>query len=142
MNPAELENLRRAIRDSRGDIREEYRGVVHELDFRRRFTESVKRHPLGWIGGAVTAGLAATLFGFGGKKSRATDSPHASSVHQGAAIPSPPLARIGWIAGAIELGKILYPILKPLLMPVLIPLASELIGKTTRQGLVKRPPVH
>jgi hypothetical protein len=140
MSPTELDNLRRNIRNSRGEIRDEYRGVVYELDFRRRFTESVKRHPLGWIGGAVTAGLAATLFGFGGRRTRdmVESGNEAPQRDQAISSSSPALARVGWIAGAIELGKILYPVLKPVLMPLLMPLATDLIGKATRSGLAKR----
>jgi hypothetical protein len=102
--------------------------LVHELDLRRRFSESVKRHPLGWIGGAVSAGLLATLFGTGGRKK--TASPAAAT----ATVAASTIGRAGWIAGALEVGKILYPVVKPILMPVV----TELLGNITRSGLAKK----
>jgi hypothetical protein len=44
------------------------------------------------------------------------------------------LARIGWIAGALEVGKILYPVLKP----VVVPLITDLAGRVARSGLMRR----
>jgi hypothetical protein len=124
----ELIRLQQAVRESRNDLSREYSGLVHELDFRRRFTESVKRHPLGWIGGAVSAGLLATLFGTGGRTK--TTSPVAST----ATVAASTLGRAGWIAGALEFGRILYPLVKPILMPVV----TEFLGNAARSGLAKR----
>ena len=125
---SDLIRLQQAVRDSRIDLSREYSGLIHELDFRRRFTESVKRHPLGWIGGAVSAGLLAALFGKGGRKR--TPSPAAAT----ATVAASALGRAGCIAGALEVGRILYPAVKPILMP----LVTELLGNVARSGLAKR----
>jgi hypothetical protein len=125
---SEIIRLRQNLRENRATISREYSGLVHDLDFRRRFTESVKRHPLGWIGGAVSTGLVAALFRAGNRKRHSVS----ASVPVTAA-PST-LARAGWIAGALEVGRILYPVLQPLLMP----LVSDLLVKITRSGLAKR----
>lgn len=124
---SDLIRLQQAVRESRSDLSREYSGLVHELDFRRRFSESVKRHPLGWIGGAVSAGLLATLFGTGSRKKNA--SPAAATT-----VAASTLGRTGWIAGALEVGRILYPVVKPILMPVV----TELLGNITRSGLAKK----
>jgi len=124
---SDLIRLQQAVRESRSDLSHEYSGLVHELDFRRRFSESVKRHPLGWIGGAVSAGLLATLFGTGSRKK--TASPAAATT-----VAASTLGRTGWIAGALEVGRILYPVVKPILMPVV----TELLGNLTRSGLAKK----
>jgi len=125
---SDLIRLQQAVRESRSDLSREYSGLVHELDFRRRFSESVKRHPLGWIGGAVSAGLLATLFRTGSRKK--TASPAAAT----ATVAASTLGRTGWIAGALEVGRILYPVVKPILMPVV----TELLGNITRSGLAKK----
>jgi hypothetical protein len=125
---SDLIRLQQSVRESRSDLSREYSGLVHELDFRRRFTESVKRHPLGWIGGAVSAGFLATLFGTGSRKKTASPAAATSTV------PASTLSRSGWIAGALEVGRILYPVVKPMLMPVI----SELLGNITRSGLAKK----
>lgn len=122
----ELIRLQQAVRESRADMKREYSGLVREFDLKRRFTESVKRHPLGWIGGAVSAGLLAALFGTGrpGKvTARAAAAPSASTI-------APALSRAGWIAGALEIGKLLYPVLRPVV--------TELLGNLARSGLAKR----
>jgi hypothetical protein len=124
---SDLIRLQQAVRESRSDLSREYSGLVHELDFRRRFSESVKRHPLGWIGGAVSAGLLATLFGTGSRKK--TASPATATT-----VAASTLGRTGWIAGALEVGRILYPVVKPILMPVV----TELLGNITRSGLAKK----
>jgi hypothetical protein len=139
-SPSDLLRLRQAVRDSRLDITREYAGLVDELDFKRRFTESVKRHPLGWIGGAVSAGLLATIFGIGGRKKTASPSIGSDFVPSTAAtgVAASTLGRAGWIAGALELGKVLYPVLKPIVMP----LVTELLGNVARSGLAKRGRLH
>jgi hypothetical protein len=135
-SPSELIRLRQAVRESRLDITREYSGLVEELDFKRRFTESVKRHPLGWLGGAVSAGLLATIFGASGRKKTATPSIGSAAVSSpgvtGVATSS--LGRAGWIVGALELGKVLYPLLKPIVMP----LVTDVLGNVARSGLAKR----
>jgi hypothetical protein len=125
---SEMITLRQAVRESRAGLSREYSGLIHELDFRRRFTESVKRHPIGWIGGAVSAGLLATFFGTGSRKKTATPAAPPSQT----AVSS--IGRAGWIAGALEFGRILYPVVKPILMPVV----TELLGNIARSGLAKK----
>ena len=122
--PSELSRLQQAVRESRVDISREYSGLLHELDFRRRFTDSVKRHPLGWIGGAVSAGIVASLFGTGGRKK----SPVSVAPKTGSTSSLP--ARAGWITGAIEIGRILYPVLRPVV--------TELLGNVARSSLARR----
>jgi hypothetical protein len=129
----ELTRLRQEVHASRQEALSEYQGLLHELDFRSRFKESVKRHPFGWLGGAAAAGLVATLFGFGGKGSRKKPSVTPTPISPSPS-PTPSLARIGWIAGAVEIGKFLYPLLKPIVMPVVV----DFLGRTARSGLVKR----
>jgi hypothetical protein len=125
---SDLIRLQQAVRESRSDLTREYVGLVHELDFRRRFTESVKRHPLGWIGGAVSAGLLATLFGTGSRKK--TSPPEVET----ATVAASTLGKAGWIAGALEVVRILYPVVKPILMP----LVTDLLGTIARSGLAKK----
>lgn len=122
----EMIRLQQAVRESRANVNREYSGVVREFDFKRRFTESVKRHPLGWIGGAVSAGLLAALFGPGrpGKVSAR------AAAHPSAPTMVPTLSRAGWIAGALEIGKLLFPVLRPVV--------TELLGNLARSGLAKR----
>jgi hypothetical protein len=131
-SPSDLIRLRQAVRESRLDITREYSGLIEELDFKRRFTESVKRHPLGWIGGAVSAGLLATIFGVGGRKKTAT--PPISATSSTVGVTAATLGRAGWIAGALELGKVLYPVLKPIVMPII----TDVLGNVARSGLAKR----
>ena len=123
-SPSELIRLQQAVRESRIDVSREYSGLIYELDFRRRFTESVKRHPLGWIGGAVSAGLLATFFGTGGRKK--ASSPVAATATVAAAT----LGRASWIAGVLEIGKLLYPVLRPVV--------TDLLSNAARAGLSKR----
>lgn len=122
----ELTRLRQALRESRADMSREYSGLVREFDLKRRFTESVKRHPIGWIGGAVSAGLLAALFG-PGRTRKASSRPVASASASPAA---PALSGAGWIAGALQIGKFLYPVLRPVV--------TELLGNLARSGLAKR----
>jgi hypothetical protein len=135
-SPSDLIRLRQAVRESRLDITREYSGLIEELDFKRRFTESVKRHPLGWIGGAVSAGLLATIFGVGGRKKSSAPSIGSAAVSSTGVtgVAATTLGRAGWIAGALELGKVLYPVLKPIVMPIL----TDVLGNVARSGLAKR----
>lgn len=126
----ELLKLRQELRESRASVVREYSALLSDLDLRKRFTESVKRHPLGWIGGAAAAGLLATLFG-GGKAGK-KGAPKASSPPvTGAGTPAGGgLAKAGWIGAALEVGKLLYPILRPVVV--------EFAGNAARSVLAKR----
>jgi len=130
----DLIRLRQAVRESRLGISREYAGLVTALDVRTRFTESVRRHPLGWIGGAAAAGLIATLFG--GRASRKAPRKPSSLPVSGNTSPalspsaSTPLSKAGWVAGALELGKLLYPILRPVVI--------EYVSNAAQAGLAKR----
>jgi len=121
----DLIRIRQSVRKSRADISREYAGLVHELDFRRRFAESVRRHPLGWIGGAVSAGLLAALFGKGGRGKSPVRPPPQHRPPSG-----PAAGRAAWIVGALEIVKLLYPVLRPSII--------ELLGHAARSGLAKR----
>lgn len=127
MTPSpELSILQQAVRESRHSVSREYSGLLSDLDLRKRFTESVRRHPLGWIGGAAAMGLIATLFG--GRRGRASG----KGIPATTACPPPmgAFSRIGWIGGAMELGKLLYPILRPVLV--------EYASRAAQAGLAKR----
>jgi hypothetical protein len=120
-NSPELIRLQQSVRESRQGILREYAGLLSDLDVQKRFTESVKRHPLGWIGGAAAAGLLATLFG-GSRPRKATPAGKHSP-------PSSPLPRAGWIAVALEIGKLLYPLLRPVMV--------DLVSNAAKSGLAK-----
>jgi hypothetical protein len=127
----ELTRLQQSVRESRLGISREYAGLLSDLDLQKRFTESVKRHPLGWIGGAAAAGLLATLFGgrrkassVSGKSPRQAASPAVETAGASS------LSKAGWIAGALEVGKLLYPVLRPVVV--------EFVSNAARAGLAKR----
>jgi hypothetical protein len=126
----ELIRLRQEMRESRQGISREYSGLLSDLDFQKRFTESVKRHPLGWIGGAAAAGLVATLFGGRRKPSTARVAKHPSEAPATEAAHGSPLSKAGWIAGALEVGKLLYPVLRPVVI--------QFVSNATKSGLAKR----
>ena len=108
--------LIRAVRESRLDIAREYAGLLSELDVKKKLKTSFKLHPFRWIGGAALAGIATSLFGAARPRKTAgrhTDSPSAPL--------SPPigigaLSKVGWLAGTLELAKLLYPVLRPLIL--------------------------
>jgi hypothetical protein len=129
---AELSRLQQTVRESRLSISREYSGLLSDLDFKKRFTESVKQHPFGWLGGAAAAGLIATIFGgrsISQSKPAKKSFPEASqpSVSKGG---TSTLSKAGWIAGALEVGKILYPILRPVVV--------EFATNAAKAGLAKR----
>jgi hypothetical protein len=125
----DLTRLRQAVRESRLGISREYAGLVTALDLRTRFTQSVRRHPLGWIGGAAAAGLVATLFG--GRTSRKSSTKPSPLAAPGNTSAAPnPLSKAGWIAAALELGKLLYPILRPVVV--------EYVSNAAQEGLARR----
>jgi dihydrodipicolinate synthase/N-acetylneuraminate lyase len=131
MSPSpELLKLQQSVRESRTAISREYAGLVSDLDFRRRFTESFREHPLRWIGGAATAGLIATVFGGRGVKSRRSAvSPLVPPASQGVTA----LTKAGWLAGALELGKFLFPILRPVVVEFVSNAAQAGLAKHSRQ---------
>jgi hypothetical protein len=113
-NSPELARLQQSVRESRIGISREYAGLLSDLDLQKRFTESVKRHPLGWIGGAAAAGLLATLFGGRCKATSVSGkSPRQAVSPAGEITGASSFTKAGWIAGALEVGKLLYPILRP-----------------------------
>lgn len=126
----ELIRLRQEMRESRQGISREYAGLLSDLDFQKRFTESVKRHPLGWIGGAAVAGLAATLFGGRRKKTTAPVSKGHAEAPVGEASQSNALSKAGWVAGALEVAKLLYPVLRPVVI--------QFVSNAAKSGLAKR----
>ena len=133
---AELSKLQQSIRESRMAISRQYSGLVSDLDIQKRFTESVRHHPLRWVGGAAAAGLIATIFG-GRRTSQAsqgTSSKTSKKVSEPIGTASVQavgsLSKAGLIAGALEVGKVLYPILRPLVV--------ELATNAAKAGLAKR----
>lgn len=125
----ELVRLRQEIRESRHGISREYAGLLSELDFQKRFAESVKRHPLGWIGGAAAAGLIATLFG-GRRKAPAPLSKVPAATVAAETARGNAFSRAGWIAGALEVAKVLYPVLRPVVI--------QFVSNAAKSGLAKR----
>jgi hypothetical protein len=133
---AELTKLQQTVRESRMNISREYSGLLSDLDFKKRFTESVKHHPYGWLGGAAAAGLIATIFG--GRSARQLKPTKNSSPQERQPAASTPevrgetstFSKAGWIAGALEVGKILYPILRPVVV--------EFATNAAKAGLAKR----
>jgi hypothetical protein len=123
-----ISQLQQAVRESRITISQEYKGLIDDLDVRKKITASVKHHPLRWIGGAALAGLLATLFG-----SRSSTARRSSPAVIPASSPSGTVGAFpgaGWIAGALEIGRILYPILRPLVV--------EWIGNAAKSSLGKK----
>jgi hypothetical protein len=118
----ELPRLRQQIHDSRIRLSREYSGLVEELDVPKRFARSVRNHPFGWIGGAAITGLFLTLFGRGRKTS-----PARSSVPAPVQTTPSALSRAGLLAGALQVGRLLYPVLRPVIL--------EYAGKAARAGL-------
>jgi len=128
MSPSpELLKLQQSVRESRATISREYGGLISELDFKKRFSESFREHPLRWIGGAATAGLLATLLGSGRSKKQNSS---ASSAVSAAAQGTGALTKAGWVAGALEVGKFLYPILRPVVV--------DFVSNAAQTGLAKR----
>jgi len=130
---AELAKIQQSVRESRIAISRQYTGLLSDLDIQKRFTESVRHHPLRWVGGAAAAGLIATFFG--GRGSGRGTSPTAAKKISGtvgtASVQAVgTLSKAGWIAGALEVGKVLYPILRPLVL--------ELATNAAKAGLAKR----
>jgi hypothetical protein len=125
MSPSPL--LLKAVRESRNDIAEEYAALCGELDFQKKFKLSVKQHPFLWLSGAAGAGLLTTLFGI--KRSASSNTPPlpSSAVDSGTA-----LSKIGWLAGALEIGKLLYPILRPVVMNFAQKSIQSTLAKRTR----------
>jgi hypothetical protein len=109
MTPSPL--LLKAVRESRLDISHEYKALCGELDFQKKFKHSVKQHPLLWIAGAAGAGFLTTIFG----AKRSKKQPPQSSVTAPLGTATS-IAKVGWLAGALEVGKLLYPVLRPIVM--------------------------
>lgn len=122
--------LQQAVRESRLGISREYAGLLSDLDIQKRFAESVRRHPLGWMGGAAVTGLLATFLGGRRRSTSATKPDRHPSLPSGASSVSSGLSKAGWLAGALEIGKLLYPVLRPV--------AVELIGRAAQAGLAKK----
>ncbi|MEI6321493.1 MAG: hypothetical protein WCP60_00130 [bacterium] len=126
MTPSPL--LLKAVRESRLEIAQEYSALCSELDLQKKIKQSFKQHPFLWLTGAVSAGLLTTIFGMRRSPDRAVSTVAASST--GSISPSVTLAKAGWVAGALQVGKLLYPILKPIIL--------EYAHKTVQGGLAKK----
>ena len=109
MTPSPL--LLKAVRESRLDISQEYKALCGELDVQKKFKHSVKQHPLLWLAGAAGAGFLTTIFG---AKRTKKQTPQPRVTPPLGATSS--LAKVGWLAGALEVGKLLYPVLRPVVM--------------------------
>ena len=120
--------LIRAVRESRIDISREYSALLSDLDIRKKFLNSFRSHPLRWIGGAASAGIL-TSFLVATRSKKATKTSHSTSTHPGIS-GNTSYSKAGWLAGAIEAGKLLYPVLRPLLL--------EFATNTVRGRLAKK----
>ena len=103
--------LLKAVRESRLDISQEYKALCEELDLQKKFKHSVKKHPLFWLAGAAGAGFLTTIFG-----AKRTKNQTAQSRTTAPLVAAPSLAKVGWLAGALEIGKLLYPVLRPVVV--------------------------
>ena len=121
-------HLIRAVRESRIDISREYQGLLGELDLQKKLSNSVKHHPLRWMAGAVTAGLLTTFFGVrrSGVVAKAPEQTTTFPANAG----NIPFTKIGWLTGALEIGRLLYPVLRPVVM--------ELANNAVQNGLAKK----
>jgi len=130
MTPSpDLSRIQQSLRESRISISREYGALLSDLDFQKRFKESVRHHPVRWIGGAVAAGLLATIVG-GGRRSRKTttkETPSPVSPESG------PLSKASWVLGTIEVGKLFYPIIRPVLVEFLSNATQSLLAKKNRR---------
>ena len=128
MTPSpELSRLQQSVRESRITVSKEYSGLLSDLDMKKRFSESVRRPPVGWIAGAAAAGLLATLFGRGGKKvSKPASLPLADAAVRTTGV----LSKAGWLGVALQVGKFLYPVLRPVVV--------DFVTNAAKAGLAKR----
>lgn len=126
MTPSPL--LLKAVRESRVEIAQEYGALCSELDLQKKIKQSFKQHPFLWLTGAVSAGLLTTIFGLRRSPDRAVSAVAPSPA--GGISPSGTLAKAGWVAGALQVGKLLYPILKPIIL--------EYAHKTVQGSLAKK----
>ncbi len=125
MSPSPL--LLKAVRESRNEIAQEFQGLCGELDFQKKFKLSVKQHPLLWLSGAAGAGLLTTFFGSKREGSRKVPQSASSPLTANTA-----LSKVGWLAGALEIGKLLYPILQPVVMNFAQKSIQSTLAKRTR----------
>lgn len=127
-------HLLKTVRESRIDISQEYTALCSELDMQKKIKNSFKQHPFLWLGGAVSAGLLTTLLG--GKNSIArpqSKSTTASYPHPPTAEnPASSLSQVGWLAGALQIGKVLYPILRPLMLEFAQKFVQNTVAKKSR----------
>jgi hypothetical protein len=126
MTPSPL--LIKAVRESRLEISQEYTALCSELDFQKKIKNSFKQHPFFWLGGAVSAGLLTTLFGF---KRSAYPASTAATTAVKAIGSAGAISKVGWVASAFEIGKFLYPILRPMVV--------DFANKSMQRNLAKRP---
>ncbi len=126
MTPSPL--LLKAVRESRLEIAQEYGALCSELDLQKKIKQSFKQHPFLWLTGAVSAGLLTTLFGLKRSPDRVVSA--VAPVSTGSVSSSGTLAKAGWVAGALQIGKLLYPILKPIIL--------EFAHKSVQSSLAKK----
>jgi len=128
MSPSPL--LIKAVRESRIEISREYSGLLSDLDIQKKFRNSFKNHPLRWIGGAAVAGILTSVFG--AKRSKKTPKPAALVAAASTVTGSTAMSKAGWWAGALEVGKLLYPVFKPLVLEFARNIMQEGLTKKTR----------
>jgi hypothetical protein len=115
------------VRESRSDISREYTGLLSELNLQERFRSSFKQHPLRWVGGAVTAGILTSLFG--GKRSKKPAKFLPENLIKSTL---PTLSQIGWWGGALEIGKLIYPIFRPFVIQLASSAVQSHLAKRSR----------
>jgi len=122
-NASRIVTLQQSVRESRLGITREYSGLMDDLDVQKRFQNSFKHHPLRWISGAAIAGILTTLLRDkkSSQRKQSRDLPSTTGVSR---------LNPGWVAGGIELGRLIFPILQPLV--------SEWIASMTKSALSKK----
>jgi hypothetical protein len=131
MRAASFEKIQ-AIKASRREISAEFTGLVAELDVQRKVRDSVRTHPLQWLGSAGLLGVAASAF----LRRASVPKPAASSGSRALKLAgeATALSKFGWLAGLVPLAKLVYPVLRP----VLIEFATKTVqGAVAKKGAPK-----
>ncbi|MFI0348736.1 MAG: hypothetical protein ACH346_08275 [Chthoniobacterales bacterium] len=122
--------LQQALQESRQMIALQHAGLHEELDVAARLRHSIQRKPWAWLGGALLAGGMTTfLKGHSSPKkiNVAGDTKKPSSVDsKKVAAASLLLGESAFAAGALQLGRFLFPLIKPALMTYVTRKISDL----------------
>jgi len=134
MRSPSLQTLQ-AVKSSRREIASEFSGLLEELDLRRKVRNSVRSHPLQWLGSAGVLGLLASAGASAFLRRASAPVPPKTPASAGSKMlkmagEATALSKFGWMAGLIPVAKMLYPIVRPVLM--------EFATKTVQGALAKK----